>query len=321
MKNNKILEKEIHIKEEKELRNVLVEKLDNLMEKDKNIVILDADLMGSLGTAKLKTKFNDRIINCGIMEAQEISCASGMAKLGLKPFVHTFTSFATRRCLDQIFISSLYQKTPITIIASDPGIQAVHNGGTHMSFEDLAIMRSLVGTNIIEPTDSTVLNAVLDEINKNPDFYYIRLTRKNVFKIYNENSEIKIGKANILKKGKDITIIAMGLMVHESLKAAKELEKEGIDVTVIDMFTLKPLDKEIIIEYAKKSKLIITAENHNITNGLGSAIAEVLSENSPTKLIRIGVENKFGQVGTLEYLQQVYGLNSETIIKKIKENI
>lgn len=312
---------DISIKENDELRNIVINKLDELMTNDEKVVLLDADLMGSLGSMKLKNKFNDRVINCGIMEAQEISCASGMAKVGLKPFVHTFTSFATRRCLDQIFISSLYQKSPITIIASDSGIQAVHNGGTHMSFEDLAIMRSLVGTNIIEPTDSTVLKKVLKEIYKNPNFYYIRLTRKNVYKIYNDNAEIKIGKANVLKEGDDITVIAMGLMVHEALKAANKLEKEGINITVIDMFTLKPIDKETIIKYAKKSKLIITAENHNITNGLGSAVSEVLSENIPTKLVRIGVNDKFGQVGTLEYLQDTYGLNSENIIKKIKENI
>lgn len=312
---------DISIKENDELRNIVINKLDELMTNDEKVVLLDADLMGSLGSMKLKNKFNDRVINCGIMEAQEISCASGMAKVGLKPFVHTFTSFATRRCLDQIFISSLYQKSPITIIASDSGIQAVHNGGTHMSFEDLAIMRSLVGTNIIEPTDSTVLKKVLEETYKNPDFYYIRLTRKNVYKIYNDNAEIKIGKANVLKEGDDITVIAMGLMVHEALKAANKLEKEGINITVIDMFTLKPIDKETIIKYAKKSKLIITAENHNITNGLGSAVSEILSENIPTKLVRIGVNDKFGQVGTLEYLQDTYGLNSENIIKKIKENI
>lgn len=309
------------IKEKEELRKVCIDKLDEFMEKDSLIVTLDADLMGSLGSARLKSKYKDRVINCGIMEAQEVSCAAGLAKVGMKPFVHTFTAFATRRCLDQIFVSSLYQKTPITIIASDAGIQAVHNGGTHMSFEDLAIMRSLVGTNIIEPTDSTVLKAVLEQIYEKPDFYYIRLTRKNVFKIYESESDIKIGRANVLKEGKDIVVIAMGLMVNEALKAAKELEKEGINITVIDMFTLKPLDKETILKYCENAKLVVTAENHNITNGLGSAVAEVLSENMPRKLVRVGVQDRFGQVGTLEYLQEEYGLNSKTIIEKIKENL
>lgn len=309
------------IKEKEELRKVCIDKLDEFMEKDALVVALDADLMGSLGSTRLKNKYGDRVINCGIMEAQEISCATGLSKVGMKPFVHTFTAFATRRCLDQIFVSSLYQKSPITIIASDAGIQAVHNGGTHMSFEDLAIMRSLVGTNIIEPTDSTVLKAVLEQVYEKPDFYYIRLTRKNVFKIYESDSDIKIGKANVLKEGKDIVVIAMGLMVNEALKAAKELEKEGINITVIDMFTLKPLDKETILKYCENAKLVVTAENHNITNGLGSAVAEVLSENMPRKLVRVGVQDRFGQVGTIEYLQKEYGLNSETIIKKIKENI
>ena len=309
-------------KEELELRKVCTNKFEEYLTKDEKVVVLDADLMGSLGSGSLVEKYKGRVINVGIMEAQEISCAAGLSRVGLKPFVHTFTAFASRRCLDQIFISSLYQNNPITVIASDAGIQAVHNGGTHMSFEDMGLIRGLVNSVVIEPTDSNVLKSVLDEVySKQDKFYWIRLTRKNVFKIYEEGSKFEIGKANVLQLGSDVCIIAIGMMVHEARMAAKKLEEEGISVTVIDMFTLKPIDREAIIEHSKGKKLVVTAENHSITNGLGSAVAEVLAEECQTKLVRVGVKERFGQVGTLEFLQEEYGLRAEDIYQAVKNNI
>ena len=309
-------------KEELELRKVCTNKFEEYLTKDEKVVVLDADLMGSLGSGNLVEKYKGRVINVGIMEAQEISCAAGLSRVGLKPFVHTFTAFASRRCLDQIFISSLYQNNPITVIASDAGIQAVHNGGTHMSFEDMGLIRGLANSVVIEPTDSNVLKSVLDEVySKQDKFYWIRLTRKNVFKIYEEGSKFEIGKANVLQLGSDICIIAIGMMVHEARMAAKKLEEEGILVTVIDMFTLKPIDREAIIEHSKGKKLVVTAENHSITNGLGSAVAEVLAEECQTKLVRVGVKERFGQVGTLEFLQEEYGLRAEDIYQAVKNNI
>ena len=309
-------------KEELELRKVCTNKFEEYLTKDEKVVVLDADLMGSLGSGSLVEKYKGRVINVGIMEAQEISCAAGLSRVGLKPFVHTFTAFASRRCLDQIFISSLYQNNPITVIASDAGIQAVHNGGTHMSFEDMGLIRGLANSVVIEPTDSNVLKSVLDEVySKQDKFYWIRLTRKNVFKIYEEGSKFEIGKANVLQLGSDVCIIAIGMMVHEARMAAKRLEEEGISVTVIDMFTLKPIDREAIIKHSKGKKLVVTAENHSITNGLGSAVAEVLAEECQTKLIRVGVKERFGQVGTLEFLQEEYGLRAEDIYQAVKNNI
>ena len=309
-------------KEELELRKVCTNKFEEYLTKDEKVVVLDADLMGSLGSGSLVEKYKGRVINVGIMEAQEISCAAGLSRVGLKPFVHTFTAFASRRCLDQIFISSLYQNNPITVIASDAGIQAVHNGGTHMSFEDMGLIRGLVNSVVIEPTDSNVLKSVLDEVySKQDKFYWIRLTRKNVFKIYEEGSKFEIGKANVLQLGSDACIIAIGMMVHEARIAAKKLEEEGITVTVIDMFTLKPIDREAIVKHSKGKKLVVTAENHSITNGLGSAVAEVLSEECLTKLVRVGVKERFGQVGTLEFLQEEYGLRAEDIYQAVKNNI
>ena len=309
-------------KEELELRKVCTNKFEEYLTKDEKVVVLDADLMGSLGSGSLVEKYKGRVINVGIMEAQEISCAAGLSRVGLKPFVHTFTAFASRRCLDQIFISSIYQNNPITVIASDAGIQAVHNGGTHMSFEDMGLIRGLANSVVIEPTDSNVLKSVLDEVySKQDKFYWIRLTRKNVFKIYEEGSKFEIGKANVLQLGSDVCIIAIGMMVHEARMAAKKLEEEGISVTVIDMFTLKPIDREAIIEHSKGKKLVVTAENHSITNGLGSAVAEVLAEECQTKLVRVGVKERFGQVGTLEFLQEEYGLRAEDIYQAVKNNI
>lgn len=309
-------------KEELELRKVCTNKFEEYLTKDEKVVVLDADLMGSLGSGNLVEKYKGRVINVGIMEAQEISCAAGLSRVGLKPFVHTFTAFASRRCLDQIFISSLYQNNPITVIASDAGIQAVHNGGTHMSFEDMGLIRGLANSVVIEPADSNVLKSVLDEVySKQDKFYWIRLTRKNVFKIYEEGSKFEIGKANVLQLGSDVCIIAIGMMVHEARIAAKKLEKEGISVTVIDMFTLKPIDREAIIKHSKGKKLVVSAENHSITNGLGSAVAEVLAEECLTKLVRVGVKERFGQVGTLEFLQEEYGLRAEDIYQAVKNNI
>ena len=309
-------------KEELELRKVCTNKFEEYLTKDEKVVVLDADLMGSLGSGNLVEKYKGRVINVGIMEAQEISCAAGLSRVGLKPFVHTFTAFASRRCLDQIFISSLYQNNPITVIASDAGIQAVHNGGTHMSFEDMGLIRGLAHSVVIEPTDSNVLKSVLDEVySKQDKFYWIRLTRKNVFKIYEEGSKFEIGKAHVLQVGSDVCIIAIGMMVHEARLAAKKLEQEGISVTVIDMFTLKPIDREAIVKHSKGKKLVVTAENHSITNGLGSAVAEVLSEECLTKLVRVGVKERFGQVGTLEFLQEEYGLRAEDIYQAVKNNI
>lgn len=309
-------------KEELELRKVCTNKFEEYLTKDEKVVVLDADLMGSLGSGSLVEKYKGRVINVGIMEAQEISCAAGLSRVGLKPFVHTFTAFASRRCLDQIFISSIYQNNPITVIASDAGIQAVHNGGTHMSFEDMGLIRGLANSVVIEPTDSNVLKSVLDEVySKQDKFYWIRLTRKNVFKIYEEGSKFEIGKANVLQLGSDVCIIAIGMMVHEARMAAKKLEEEGISVTVIDMFTLKPIDREAIIKHSKGKKLVVTAENHSITNGLGSAVAEVLAEECQTKLVRVGVKERFGQVGTLEFLQEEYGLRAEDIYQAVKNNI
>ena len=302
-----------------EMRKAYSETLKELIKEDKNVYVLEADLSEAITTTSIGNEYPDNFVNCGIMEANMVGVASGLSLLGKIPFIHTFSPFATRRCYDQIFLSGAYAKTNIKILGSDTGITSQHNGGTHTSFEDIALMREVPGATVITATDSTMLKYLLREIKDIHGIHYITTIRKNAYKIYDENEKFEIGKGKVLKDGKDLTIISSGIMVAEALKAAEELEKQGVSTAVIDMFTIKPLDKDLIIEYAKKTGKIITAENHNVLGGLGSAIAEVLVENYPIPMRRLGVEDRFGQVGTQDFLQKEYGLTAEKIIEKASE--
>ncbi len=305
--------------EDVELRKVYSSTLNDMINEDKRVFALEADLAEAITTNSLAKTNPDNYINCGIMEANMIGVASGLSLVGAIPFVHTFSPFVTRRDYDQIFLSGAYAKVNIKILGSDPGIYAQHNGGTHTSFEEMALMRAIPGITIVSITDSTMFKSILRQIKDIYGIHYISAIRKNMYKIYDENETFEIGKGKVLREGKDITIVAHGVMVIEALKAADELEKEGIHATVIDMFTIKPIDKDLIIKYAKETKGFVTAENHNIIGGLGSAVAEVLVENCPKPLKRVGVEDRFGQVGTADYLQKEYKLTAEEIVKKSKE--
>ena len=307
------------ILETTEMRKAYSETLKELIKEDENVYVLEADLSEAITTTSIGVDYPNNFVNCGIMEANMVGVASGLSLLGKIPFIHTFSPFATRRCYDQIFLSGAYAETNIKILGSDTGITSQYNGGTHTSFEDMALMREVPGATVMTATDSTMLKYLIRKIKDIYGIHYITTIRKNAFKIYDENEKFEIGKGKVLKDGKDLTIISSGIMVSEALKAAEELEKQGISAAVIDMFTIKPLDKDLIIEYAKKTGKIITAENHNILGGLGSAIAEVLVENYPVPMRRIGVEDRFGQVGTQDFLQKEYGLTAEKIIEKASE--
>ena len=300
-------------KDEIEMRKVYSSKLGELMGKHNEIVALEADLMNAITTDKVQKEYPERVINCGIMEANMIGIAAGMSIAGKYPFTHTFTAFASRRCFDQLFMSGAYQKNNIKVIASDAGVTSAHNGGTHMSFEDMGIMRGLANTVVMEMTDATMFENILEQIATKDGFYWIRTIRKNAATIYEKGSTFEIGKGNLLKDGSDITLIANGIMVAEAIKASEKLEKEKISVAVIDMFTLNPIDKELIKKYAQKTGKIVTCENHSIHNGLGSAVAEVVAETGNAKLRRIGIKERFGQVGTLEFLMNEYELTAEHI--------
>ncbi|MCM3727324.1 transketolase family protein [Neobacillus cucumis] len=299
--------------ENMEMRQMYANTILELAQKNPNVIALEADLMSAISTSKIAKQIPNQLINCGIMEANMMGVAAGLSLTGKIPYVHTFGQFATRRAFDQLFVSGAYAKTNIKILGSDAGVTAEHNGGTHMTFEDLGLVRLIPNTVVYEVSDSTMLGYLLRKIEKEHGIHYIRTIRKNAFKIYNDGETFETGKGKVLREGRDVTIIASGIMVAESLKAADQLKKQRIEATVIDMFSIKPIDRELIVEYAEKTKAVVTAENHNVIGGLGSAVAEVLSEHCPTKMKRIGVREKFGQVGKVDYLKGVYQLTEKDI--------
>lgn len=271
--------------------------------------------MSSMAMDGVHKDHPQHVINCGIMEANVIGVAAGLSLTGRVPFVHTFTAFASRRCFDQLFMSLDYQRNNVKVIASDAGVSACHNGGTHMSFEDMGIVRGLAHSVVLEVTDATMFADILRQLMDLRGFYWVRTIRKQATRIYQEGSRFTIGKGNLLRDGDDITLIANGIMVAEALKAAQMLAQQGVSAAVIDMFTLKPIDRELIKTYAAKTGRIVTCENHSIHNGLGSAVAEVLAEECPAPMRRVGVKERYGQVGTQAFLQQEYGLTAEHILE------
>ncbi len=304
-----------------EMRGVLGAKLLELGKKNKDVMILDADLMGASGIEKLVKDLPDQVINCGIQEANMMGVAAGLSLMGKIPFAHTFAPFATRRAFDQNFLSIGYAKQNVKILATDPGVYAELNGGTHMPFEDMGIMRNIPDATIIEPTDTEVLAGIFDEVASTYGLTYLRLVRRNAAQVYKPGNTFKIGKANLIREGKDVAIIAMGICVSEALKAANILKGQNISASILDMFTLKPIDRKAIVEQAKIAGCVVTAENHNVVNGLGSAVAEVLSEDCPTPLVRVGIQDEFGQVGKKEKLMDYYGMDANAIVEAAKKAI
>ena len=272
------------VNESKAMRDAFCEVMMELAEKDKNIVALDADLMGAMGMKPFKNKFPEQTVDCGIQEANMIGVACGLAAVGKIPFAHTFGPFATRRAADQVFMSGVYAHSNVKIIGSDPGITAQLNGGTHMPFEDMGIMRGMPTMTVLEPTDINMLKWMIRE-------------------------------------GKDVTIISSGYCVAESIKAADLLKKEGISAGVINMYCWKPIDEEAILEAAKNTGAIVTAENHNVINGLGSAVSEVLVKNKPVPVEMIGSQDEFGEVGKLSYLSERFKMNAPYIAEAARKVI
>lgn len=234
--------------------------------------------------------------------------ASGLSAAGMIPVAHTFGVFASRRAADQVFLSAAYGRMNVRIIGSDPGVTAAGNGGTHQPFEDLGIMRGIPGITVIEPTDSIMLRDMLLQTKDRYGVFYIRLSRKKSEQIYQEGSTFEIGKAVELRPGTDVTLLASGVCVADSLRAADALAAEGISARVLNLFTLKPMDRESVVAAARETGAIVTVENHNIINGLGSAVAEVLVEHCPVPMERLGVPDVFGEVGTVDYLKERFGM-------------
>lgn len=304
-----------------EMRAVLAAELEKLMEQNENIVVIDSDLAKPNGLANLKDKFPERALDIGIAEQNMACIAAGMSSYGFIPFISTFTPFASRRICDQIAISGAYAKQNIKIIGTDPGISAEFNGGTHMSMEDIGVLRSIPEIVIFEPVDNTQLKKALPQIIKYHGVIYIRAFRKEMPDIFDENYEFDLFKASKIKEGKDLSIFCSGMMVAETLIANKILQEKNIDAEIINIHTIKPIDKQAVIESAKKTRAVLTVENHNLIGGLKSAVSEVLIEECPVPLKAIGVNDQFGQVGKIPYLKEVYKMRAEDIIEKVLEVI
>ncbi len=295
------------------------EALENLGEKNKDVVVFDADLSGATKTSIFAKQFPGRFFDMGIAEQDMMSTAAGMSTFGKIPYVSTFAVFAAGRAYDQIRNSICYPKLNVKICATHAGITVGEDGATHQMLEDLGMMRGLPNMTVLCTSDDTQTKWAVEEISKINGPVYLRLCRLGTPVIYDETQKFEIGKAVQIGEGTDATIFATGVTVAESLKAKEELAKEGINVRVVDVHTIKPIDEETIIKCAKETKKLITVEDHNVVGGLGTAISDVLTQNYPTKLTKIGINDTFGKSGKAEELMEYYGLTAGNIIKKVKE--
>lgn len=304
-----------------EMRQVLAAELEKMMAENENIVVIDADLSKPNGVAGLRKKYPERAFDVGIAEQNMASIAAGMSSYGFIPFITTFTPFASRRICDQIAISIAYAKQNVKIIGSDPGISAEFNGGTHMSVEDIGVLRSIPDIVIFEPVDAIQFKKSLPQIVDYNGPVYIRMFRKEIPNVFDENCEFDLFKASKLQDGNDISIFCSGIMVQEAMEANKTLKEQGINADIINIHTIKPIDKQAIIDSARKTGAVLTVENHNVIGGLKSAVCEVLMEEYPVPLKAIGIKDQFGQVGKLPFLKEFYKMRAEDIVNSAKELI
>lgn len=293
--------------------------LVELGKENKDVIVLTADLAGATKTSLFEKEFPDRFINVGIAEQNLIGISAGLATTGKIPFASTFAMFAAGRAYDQIRNSVAYPKLNVKICGTHAGVTVGEDGATHQMLEDLSLMRSIPNMTVLCPSDDTQTKWVIKEMAKFDGPVYIRLARVATPIIYDENQKFEIGKMVQIGDGTDATIFATGVEVAETLKAKEELEKENINIRVVDVHTIKPIDREMIVKCAKETKKIITIEDHSIIGGLGTAICEVLSEEYPTKVIRMGMNDKFGKSGKAEQLLKYFKLDSQAIIEKVKE--
>lgn len=285
-----------------------------------DLIVLDADLAGATKTGEFKKAYPDRFFDCGIAEQNMIGVAAGLATCGKTPCASSFAMFAAGRAFENVRNSIGYPNLNVKIGATHAGISVGEDGATHQCNEDIALMRTIPNMTIINPSDDVETKMLVKQALAMKGPVYMRFGRLAI-PIFNDENTYKceIGKGNLMKDGKDVAIIATGLMVYQSLEAAKILESEGINARVINIHTIKPIDKEIIVKAAKETGLVITVEEHSIIGGLGSAVTEVLSEEYPTKVIRIGMNDQFGVSGPAPKLLEKYGLCADNIAKVTKE--
>ena len=301
--------------EKKATRQSYGEALLSLGEENEKVVVLDADLAGATKTELFAKKFPDRFFDMGIAEANMIATAAGLATCGKIPYASTFAVFAAGRAYDQIRNSVCYPNLNVKICATHAGITVGEDGATHQMIEDISLMRTLPNMTVISTSDDVETKWAVKEIAKMQGPVYLRLARLATPILYEENQSFSIGKAIQIGEGTDATVFATGVVVAEALKAKELLEKKDIHIRVIDMHTIKPIDREMIVKCAKETKKLISIEDHSVIGGLGSAIAEVLTEEYPCKLIRMGIKDTFGKSGSAVDLLKYFGLTSEDIIK------
>ncbi len=284
------------------------------------IVFLDADLSSCIGSTTFQKTYPDRFFNCGIAEANMVGVAAGLASTGLVPFIHSFGCFASRRDYDQLFISVGYTHQTVHVIGSDPGITAQYNGGTHMPFEDIALMRQIPGMVIVEPSDAQSLYDLTLQVYANGHSSYIRTPRKGICFRYSPEDKIELGKGIELADGKDVAIIATGaLMVDAAVEAEKMLATDGIKATVVDLHTIRPLDTELIEKVASRTGHVLVCENGRYAGGIGEMIAGHLAAVNPVKMGFVNVGERFGEVGNLKYLSSAFGFTADNVAQKAKE--
>ncbi len=293
------------------------EALAELGEKNENVVVFDSDLSGATKTSIFAKKFPERFFDMGIAEQDMMSTAAGMSTFGKIPYASTFAVFAAGRAYDQIRNSICYPKMNVKICATHSGVTVGEDGATHQMLEDLGLMRGLPNMTVLCTSDDTETRWAVEEISKIQGPVYVRLCRLATPVIYDENQKFEIGKAIQIGEGTDATIFATGVVVSEAIKAKEELEKQGINIRVVDVHTIKPIDKEMIVKCAKETKKLISIEDHSIINGLGTAIADVLTEEYPCKLIKLGVKDEFGRSGKATELLEHYGLTAKHIEEAI----
>lgn len=295
--------------------NALVE----LGKKYEDLVVLDADLAAATKTGVFKKEFPDRHIDCGIAENNMTGIAAGMATCGKVPFMSTFAMFAAGRSFEQVRNSIGYPHLNVKIGATHAGISVGEDGATHQCNEDIALMRTIPGMVIINPADDVEARAAVHAAYEYKGPVYLRFGRLAVPVIHSEDYHFEIGKGEVIREGKEVAIIATGLCVSEALEAANKLMDKGIDATVVNIHTIKPIDKALILEIAKKSKYLFTVEEHSVIGGLGSAVADVLCEEYPMKLTRIGIQDVFGESGPAVELLHKYGLDAEGIMERVEQ--
>ena len=303
-----------------EMRAVYAECLAKLMEQDRHVCVLDADLSKASGTRGLYERFPDQMFDCGIAEQNMASIAAGLSSYGFKPWIESFTPFATRRICDQIAISIAYAKQNVKIVGTDPGISAELNGGTHMSMEDIGVLRSIPGVVIFEPVDAVQLRAAMPVINDYDGCVYVRLFRKELPDVFGADYKFDLFKADTLRRGTDLTICVSGMLTADVLTAAETLAGEGISCEVINVHTIKPVDAETVTASARKTGAVLTVENHNVIGGLHSAVLETLAREK-IPVCAVGVQDRFGEVGKLPYLREVMGLTVEHIVAAAKRAV